>query len=138
MCNTPAPRRRYLGRTSHKRHCNTLQNSAALYNTLQHPATHSVCNTPAPRRRYLGRTSHECWDTATHCNTLQHTATHCNTLHHIATHCSTLQHTATHCNTLQHTATHCNTLQHTAAHLHRVTDISVEPVTNVGVTRHLV
>jgi len=28
-----------------------------------------------------------------------------------ATHCNTLQHTATHCNTLQHTATHCNTLQ---------------------------
>jgi len=36
------------------------------------------------------------FDTATHCNTLQHTATHCTTLQHTATHCTTLQHTATH------------------------------------------
>ena len=34
------------------------------------------------------------WNTAIHCNTLQHTATHYNTLQHAATHCNTLQHTA--------------------------------------------
>jgi len=74
------------------------------------------------------------YNTATHCNTLQHTATHCktrcNALQHTATHLTrtphvsscatllvcfiTLQHTAIHCNTLQHTATHCNTLQLTS------------------------
>ena len=58
-------------------HCNTLQHTATLCNTLQHR------------------------------NTLEHIATHCNTgiRYLLVTHCNTLQHTATHCNTLQHTAT---------------------------------
>ena len=37
------------------------------------------------------------FDTATHCNALQHTATHCNSLHLTAPHCTSLQLTATHC-----------------------------------------
>jgi len=56
------------------------------------------------------------FETATHCNTLQHTATHCDTLRHTTTHCDTLRHTATHCDTLQHTAAHCDTMRHTATH----------------------
>jgi len=78
--------------------CNTMQRSATHYNALQHTAT--LCNT-------LQRS-------ATHCNALQHTATLCNILQRSATHCNALQHTATLCNTLQHTATLCNTLQRNA------------------------
>jgi len=78
-------------------HCNTLQHSATLGNTLQHTATH---------RNTLQHS-------ATLCNTLQHTATHQvhNRKHACATHPSK---TATHSNTQQHTATHSNTQQHTA------------------------
>jgi len=69
-------------------HCNTVQYTIALGNTLHH--------------------------TAAHCNTLQHTAAHFNTLHHTAPHCTTLPHSATHCNTLhhpKHITKHSNTLQ---------------------------
>ena len=44
-----------------------------------------VCTTRETRS-----TQSEDYQTATHCNTLQHTATHCNTLQHTATH--TMQH----------------------------------------------
>ena len=83
-----------------KTHCNTLQHTAAHYNTLQHITTH--------------------------CNTLQHAVTHYNTLQHITTCCNTLPHTAAHYNTLQHSTSHCNTLQHTAAHytLHSTSTLS--------------
>ena len=52
------------------------------------------------------RLSHVCtlWNTATHCNTLQHTAALCALY-------STLLHTATQCNKLQHSATHRSTLR---------------------------
>ena len=92
-------------------HCNTLQHTTILCNTLQHHTgvNASHCNTLQ--------------HTATHRNKLQHIATHCNsnqwqcnTLHHAATHRNTPQRTATPCYTLEHTGTHCNTLQHTATH----------------------
>ena len=120
-------------------HCNTSDStpSFAYRHTLQCPATH--CDTPQDAARHYNTLQHttifqtqplplaELLQTATHCNTLQHTvtyATHCATatdgLHSTppsggvfsTPHCNTLQHTATHYNTLQHTATHHFTLQH--------------------------
>jgi len=83
-------------------HCNALQRTTTLYNTLQHAATR--CNT---LQRY-GRGPH------TNLPRKESRVVYiCRmTLQHSATRCHTPQHTATHCNTLQHTATHCNTLQH--------------------------
>jgi len=63
----------------------SLQHTAAHYNTLQQSATQDRVET------FTSEDSEEV-------TTLQHA----------------LQLTATHCNTLQHTTTHCNTLQHTA------------------------
>ena len=50
--------------------CNSLQQTATYWSTLQHSATH--------------------------CNILQHTAPHCTSLNLSATHCNTLQHTCMH------------------------------------------
>jgi len=80
----------------------TLQHTAAHYNTLQH----TTCGLAASRGR---ETRHAATNTATYCSTLQHSATHylwtgsikgkrdeacCNK------HCNILFHTATLCNTL--------------------------------------
>jgi len=61
-------------------HCNTLQQTAALYNKLQHAAIY--------------------------CNILQYTATHAILKQQAMKHYTTPPHAATRCNTLQHTATH--------------------------------
>ena len=113
------------------RHCNTLQHTATLCNTLeqilQHIATHcntlqhfvTLCDTLQQILQHTAtdtatrlisckksRSMKHSESTALH-NTLQQAVTQCNTLQHTA---ATLQHTATYCNTLQHIATHCNKL----------------------------
>ena len=110
-------------------HYNTLQHIAAHYNTHCSAVQHSTTRVGQHFNLVIRERISTYWQTATHCNTLQHAATHCNMLQqnatrciilqtprrqHTASHCNTLQHTATHCNIPQHTATHCNTLQHTA------------------------
>ena len=127
-------------------HCNILQHTAKLWNTLHHTlfraATH--CNTHMLPESTGGAQA----SGSVTCNTLQHVATHCNTLQHTATHvrlrsqmmplppanCNILQHTSTDCNTstskgrdgvpasckLQQTATDCNRLQQTATDCNRL------------------
>ena len=117
--------------------CNTLQNTATLFDTLKH--THLWDPTVGSHILGIPLSGFITDTTWILCSTLQHTATHCKTLQHTATHCNILQHTAAHCSTLQHiatqttlyspweegmsktvfykiTATHCNTLQHAATH----------------------
>jgi len=71
-------------------HCDTLQHTAALCNTLHRVLLAVTEDNPHAQHPC-------CVHTIPRCNTLQHAATHCNMLQHTEKHCSTPQQIATYC-----------------------------------------